>query len=94
MHKLPPNETQKGNHYIVFKIDIPKNLTKEEQALYEALAKVEDPIDPRTVRVSDDETDESSRGNGRKSNRSGSNKKDRDEENEAFYNIFGNMFRK
>ena len=99
MHKLPPNQSQKGNHYIVFKLEVPKNLTREEQILYEELAKSEEPIDPRTVRMSDEELEEATRGSGRKtSNKSGNkqnrrSKEDSEDENQEAFNLFSRMFR-
>lgn len=44
--KLPPNQTQKGHHYVKFKIVVPTKLTKEQKELFEAISKLEDP--PKT----------------------------------------------
>lgn len=39
--KLPPNQTQKGHHYIKFKIAIPNKLNETQRIIYEELSKVE-----------------------------------------------------
>lgn len=44
MHKLPPNNLQKGDHYVHFKIEIPKNITDEQRKAIEMYAKVESKI--------------------------------------------------
>lgn len=35
--KLPPNDTQRGHHYIMFKIKVPKNLNIIQKNLYESI---------------------------------------------------------
>ena len=42
--KLPPNQNQKGNHYITFKIKIPKILDHQQKQIWEEIAKQESPI--------------------------------------------------
>lgn len=39
--KLPPNHRQKGDHYVNFKIEIPKSLNKEQRELIEKYQEVE-----------------------------------------------------
>jgi len=38
---LPPNNTHKGNHYVSFKVKIPKNVSGEERKIYEELRREE-----------------------------------------------------
>ena len=45
--KLAPNQSQKGNHYIVFKIAIPNKLTPEQTKLFEELKNCEEPVEQR-----------------------------------------------
>ena len=96
--KLPPNDSQKGNHYIVFKIDIPKNINANEKAIYEELSRVEYPIDPKTVRSSDD-NDQTTSGDGKsgadpdQEGNSGS-KDGWEQDTDKFYDLFKKMFRK
>ena len=94
---MPPNDSQKGNHYIVFKIDIPKTISTQQQALFEELSKVEYPIDPKTVRFSDD-PEESATGSGRggsnKPNENDGNKESWEEDTDKLYDLFKKMFRK
>ena len=44
INKLPPNHRQKGDHYINFKIEIPRNLTAAQREIIEKYAKVEGKI--------------------------------------------------
>jgi DnaJ-class molecular chaperone len=41
---LAPNQNQKGNHFIKFKIVIPNKVNDQQRKLYEDLAKVEDKV--------------------------------------------------
>ena len=45
IQKLPPNHHQKGNHYVSFKIVIPKVLNAIQQKAMLEYAKVEDKVD-------------------------------------------------
>lgn len=38
---MPPNHKQKGDHYVSFKIEIPKNISDEQRKAIEMYAKVE-----------------------------------------------------
>ena len=38
---LPPNTSQKGNHFVSFKVSIPKTVTKEERQIWEELRREE-----------------------------------------------------
>lgn len=40
--KLPPNEREKGDHYVVLSVVVPTRLTPEQKALYEQLRKLEE----------------------------------------------------
>lgn len=42
--KLAPNQNQKGNHFIKFKIAVPNKLNENEKKLYEELSKFEEKI--------------------------------------------------
>ncbi len=42
--KLPPNQNDKGHHYIKFKVIIPTTLNSQQKAIFEELSKVEDKI--------------------------------------------------
>ena len=42
VQKLPPNNNQKGNHFVTIKIVIPKKLSEEQKKVMEAFSKVED----------------------------------------------------
>ena len=88
---MPPNDSQKGNHYIVFKIDVPKTLTAEQRALYEELAKIESPIDPKTVKFADDEQPGSGKGSG--GQESGGKKEEWEEDTDRLFDLFKKMFR-
>lgn len=47
MTKLPPNQNQKGSHYIKLKIKIPTKLNANMQHLFEEISKYEEkPKDP------------------------------------------------
>ena len=41
MTKLPPNQNQKGDHIVTFKINIPQQLSPEMEALFREIAKTE-----------------------------------------------------
>lgn len=43
--KLPPNQNQKGNHYVVFRVMTPKNLTREQEILFNDIRSIEQPVD-------------------------------------------------
>lgn len=40
--KLPPNQTQKGHHFVKFKVVIPNKLNNQQKELFEKLSKIED----------------------------------------------------
>jgi molecular chaperone DnaJ len=42
--KLPPNQSQKGHHFIKFKIIVPNKLSEQQKKVYEELSRVEDKI--------------------------------------------------
>lgn len=44
INKLPPNHRTKGDHYVSFKIEIPKNLNKEQIEAIKKYAEVEKKI--------------------------------------------------
>jgi len=46
VQKLPPNQHQKGNHFVTIKIVIPKKLNDEQKKALEAYAKLEDLVMP------------------------------------------------
>lgn len=48
VQKLPPNQHQKGNHFVTIKIIIPKKLNEAQRKAMEAFAKLEDPA-PNTA---------------------------------------------
>lgn len=41
---MPPNQHQKGNHFVKFKIKVPTKLTDKQKELFEALREVEEPV--------------------------------------------------
>ena len=43
--KLPPNQNQKGNHFVQFKIKITTKMNDKMKKLYEEISKLEDPIE-------------------------------------------------
>jgi len=44
IQKLPPNQQQKGNHYVHFKIKVPLRLTDKQKQLIQEFALLEEPI--------------------------------------------------
>lgn len=44
LHKLPPNQAQKGDHHITFRLSIPTKLTEHQREALEAYAKLEQKI--------------------------------------------------
>lgn len=40
--KLPPNHTTKGDHYVIFIVDIPTKLTDRQKEIFEELKKIEE----------------------------------------------------
>ena len=49
--KLPPNQHQKGNHFVKFKLKIPTKINDKIKKLYEEIAKLEDPIEENNKEV-------------------------------------------
>lgn len=47
--KLPPNHRQKGDHYVSFKIEIPKTINDEQRKAIEMYAKVEPKISEASI---------------------------------------------
>jgi molecular chaperone DnaJ len=45
INKLPPNQSQKGNHIVKIKLVIPKKLTDAQKQALEQYAKVEDKLE-------------------------------------------------
>jgi molecular chaperone DnaJ len=46
--KLAPNQNQKGNHFVKFKIVIPNKLNDQQKKVYDELSKVEDAVTQNT----------------------------------------------
>lgn len=44
INKLPPNHRQKGDHYVNFKVEIPKSLTAKQREAILKYAEVEDQV--------------------------------------------------
>jgi DnaJ-class molecular chaperone len=51
MPKLPPNQSQKGNQYVIFRIITPKTLSREQEILFNDLRHVEQPVDQGQARA-------------------------------------------
>lgn len=42
--KLPPNQNQKGHHFIKFKIVVPNKINESQRKLFESLQEVEEKV--------------------------------------------------
>ena len=42
---MPPNQHQKGNHFVKFKLKIPSKMNDKMKKIYEEIGKLEDPLE-------------------------------------------------